>query len=200
MLITGIKSRPIYDTLHPLPRAHRHIVAAQGTGGEAVMRLLEPMGGLRSSVELLYSSESFSGNDLSDRLRGLDCGSAEFFSANDDLVRRLSSLLASAEIGTALYLAGSETFIGRAMQVATDHDLRSDQVLREHCGTLARRVICMHCGEYNNDIAKRVFRCQACGEHLVVRDHYSRHWAAFMGVKADAETPGIIPPNEDLDT
>jgi DNA-directed RNA polymerase subunit RPC12/RpoP len=200
MLITGIKSRPTYDELRPLPRARRHIIAAQGTGGEAVTRLLGSMSNPGRNVELLYSSESFSGNDLSARLKDLDCLSAEFFPTNAGLVQRLSVLLASAEIGTALYLAGSETFIGRAMQVSSEHDLRSDQVLREHCGTLARRVICMHCGAYNEDIAQRVFRCNSCREHLVVRDHYSRHWAAFMGVKADAETPGIIPPNEDLDT
>jgi len=200
MLITGIKSRPIYDRLQLFPRAHRHILAAQGSGGEAVVRLLGSTVGLGGRIDLLYSSESFSGNDLSRRLSGFDVGNAEFFPTNADLLRRLSATLAVARIGTALYLAGSETFIGRAMQVATEYDLRTDQVLREHCGTFARRVVCMHCGVYNEDIVHRIFCCAGCGEPLVVRDHYSRQWAAFMGVKADAETPGIIPDNEELDT
>lgn len=33
MLITGIKSRPIYDELHPLPGGRHHIIAGQGSGG-----------------------------------------------------------------------------------------------------------------------------------------------------------------------
>ena len=36
-------------------------------------------------------------------------------------------------------------------------------------------------------------RRAAAGTSLV-RDHYSRRLAAYMGVMADAETPGELPP------
>lgn len=99
-----------------------------------------------------------------------------------------------------LYLAGSETFIGSAMQVAAEFNLKRDEVLREHCGTLARRVLCMHCNAVNDNVTRRLFECTGCKDVLIVRDHYSQRHAAFMGIKADAEMPGTLPPDEELDT
>lgn len=78
--------------------------------------------------------------------------------------------------------------------------MNADEVLREHCGTFVRRVFCVHCNTYNENVTMRVSKCTGCGINLVVRDHYSRGLAAFMGVKADAEVPGELPPVEELDT
>jgi hypothetical protein len=58
MLITGIKSRPVYDQLQPLPGGTRHIIAGQGSGGRAMLRLLSDMAGLDRPITLLYSQES----------------------------------------------------------------------------------------------------------------------------------------------
>jgi dimethylamine monooxygenase subunit C len=33
-----------------------------------------------------------------------------------------------------------------------------------------------------------------CSRWLLVRDHYSRRLAAYMGVMVDAEVPGVLPP------
>lgn len=200
MLITGIKSRPIYDQLVPSERANRHVIVAQGSGGLAVQRLLEAMPDARDQIELLYSRESFSGKDFFNQLKTYKLKSSRFFDTSTDLITELARLLADAKIGTVLYLAGSETFIGRAMQVASEYDLKRDEILREHCGTLVRRVMCIHCNAFNENVTRRVFQCKSCGEMLIVRDHYSRTWAAFMGVKADAETPGTLPPDEELDS
>jgi hypothetical protein len=41
-------------------------------------------------------------------------------------------------------------------------------------------------------------KCAGCGRHLFVRDHYSRRLAAYMGVMADAEAPGELPPIEEV--
>jgi hypothetical protein len=199
VLITGIKSRPVYDRLEIIERAHRHIVVAQGSGGAAAIRLLD---GLRSQprpVEIFYSRQSFSGRDHADDLRALGIGTVDLFEDNGALIAALAARLADADLGTVLYLAGSETFIGLAMQVASSHNMKGDEVLREHCGTFARRVMCVHCNAFNDDITHRLFECGSCGETLIVRDHYSRAWAAFMGVKADAETPGLLPDDEELE-
>jgi len=40
MLITGIKSRPVYTTLRPDPGGRFHLLVGQGSGGEALLRLL----------------------------------------------------------------------------------------------------------------------------------------------------------------
>lgn len=200
MLITGIKSRPVYDQLHPLPGGIRHIVAGQGSGGLAMLRLLGDMSGLDAPVTLLYSRESFSGQDFFDELQAQPSQQLRVHATNQALIDDLKALLGEARMGTRLYLAGSESFLGSAMQVATLFDLNRDEVLREHSGTLVRRVWCVHCDTYTENVTQRLYDCPGCGVTLVVRDHYSRRLAAFQAVKADAEVPGELPPAEELDT
>ena len=76
----------------------------------------------------------------------------------------------------------------------------ADEVLREHAGSFVRRVWCVHCDGYTENVTQRVFDCPHCARTLVVRDHYSRRLAAFQAVKADAEVPGELPEAEELDT
>lgn len=199
MLITGIKSRPVYDSLTPFPEATLHLLAGQGSGGTAMLRLLGdiPKG---ARTEVFYSSESFTGQNHSNALEQAMSGDINLFGNNAALVEALQQRLATAYMGTRLYLAGSESFIGAAMKVARQFDLNADEVLREHCGSLVRRVWCVHCDSYSENITRRVFNCTGCGKPLVVRDHYSRLMGAFMGVQADAEVPGELPDATDLDT
>ncbi len=201
MLITGIKSRPVYDQLKPMNGGLRHVLAAQGSGGAALLRLLGEMSeAQRQSTTLLYSTETFSGHNHLAQLRDGALADLREFSSNQALLDALRELLGQARMGTRLYLAGSESFIGTAMQVAGAYDMNRDEVLREHSGTLVRRVWCVHCDTYTENVTQRVFRCPGCGVDLVVRDHYSRRLAAFQGVKADGEVPGELPPAEELDT
>lgn len=200
MLITGIKSRPVYDRLQPLPGGIRHIIAGQGSGGRAMLRLLEEMAGLDRPITLLYSLESFSGQDFLTQLQQHPEHPLHVHASNQSLIDELKTLLGEARMGTRLYLAGSESFLGSAMQVATHFDLNRDEVLREHSGTLVRRVWCVHCDTYTENVTQRVYDCPGCGLTLVVRDHYSRRLAAFQAVKADAEVPGELPEAEELDT
>jgi predicted RNA-binding Zn-ribbon protein involved in translation (DUF1610 family) len=200
MLITGIKSRPVYDQLQPLPGGIRHIIAGQGSGGRAMLRLLSDMAGLDRPITLLYSQESFSSQDFLAELQQHPVHQLRVHANNQALIDDLKILLGEAHMGTRLYLAGSESFLGSAMQVATHFDLNHDEVLREHSGTLVRRVWCVHCDTYTENVTQRVYDCPGCGLTLVVRDHYSRRLAAFQAVKADAEVPGELPQAEELDT
>ncbi|MCY1215373.1 hypothetical protein D9M68_154590 [compost metagenome] len=201
MLITGIKSRPVYDRLQPMAGGLRHFVVGQGSGGAAMLRLIGEMTpAQRQASTLLYSTESFSGHNRLDELRQLEVGNLQVFDSNRALIDGLRQLLETAHMGTRLYLSGSESFIGTAMQVANAVDLNRDEVLREHSGTLVRRVWCAHCDTYTENVTHRVFTCPGCQLNLVVRDHYSRRLAAFQGIKADGEVPGELPPAEELDT
>jgi predicted RNA-binding Zn-ribbon protein involved in translation (DUF1610 family) len=199
MLITGIKSRPAYDRLVPFPEALLHLVVGQGSGGAAMTRLIaEILPG--SEVEVMYSTESFTGQNHLSALESAAPGKLDWFDSNAALADALHGRLLQAFMGTRLYLAGSESFIGLAMKVARQFDLNADEVLREHCGSLVRRVWCVHCDTYNENITQRVFSCSGCGKPLVVRDHYSRLMGAFMGVQGDAEVPGELPEASELDT
>lgn len=200
MLITGIKSRPVYDLLRPLPGGKRHIVAGQGSGGRAMLRLLDELAELGQQATLLYSEESFSGQNFLAQLQQQPAIELRVYASNQALLEDLKGMLGQARMGTRLYLTGSESFLGTAMQVYTAFDMNRDEVLREHSGTLVRRVWCVHCDTYTENVTQRVFQCPGCDLTLVVRDHYSRRLAAFQAVKADAEVPGELPQAEELDT
>lgn len=201
MLITGIKSRPVYDELTPMQSGLRHVAAGQGSGGGPLVRLLGAMTPeQRAATTVLYSVESFTGRNHLAEIEGYRTAALQVFPSNVEAVEGLDALLAGTTMGTRLYLAGSEGFIGTSMQVATRYGLNRDEVLREHAGSFVRRVWCAHCSHYTENVARRVFECPGCGRHLVVRDHYSGRLAAFQGVKADGEVPGEMPDDEELDT
>lgn len=201
MLITGIKSRPVYDRLAPMASGLRHLAVAQGSGGQPMLRLLADMTPAQRGVAtVVYSSESFTGNSYEAELRAVDGIDLRLCASNAEALQVLDDLLSTAKMGTRLYLAGSEGFIGTAMQRATEYGLDRDEILREHAGSFVRRVWCAHCNAYTENVTQRIFRCPGCGLDLVVRDHYSSRLAAFQGVKADGEVPGELPEIEELDT
>ncbi|MEI9901745.1 MAG: dimethylamine monooxygenase subunit DmmA family protein [Hyphomicrobium sp.] len=55
------------------------------------------------------------------------------------------------------------------------------------------RVQCVHCKGFTENVVASPVKCAQCGLTLAVRDHYSRRYAAFIGVCVDAEVPGEIP-------
>lgn len=193
MTFAGIKSRPVYRRLAPDLGGRYHLLAGQGAGGAALLKLLDGL--LREAdVHVLYAQESRSGNDRSEALRLRGLADLRVFATQAEAVSALDHALAVAVMGTRLYIAGSESFIGSAVQVAHVYNLNADEVQSEHCGTAARRVYCVHCQAANEDVTTNIVTCRGCGRHLLVRDHYSRRLAAYMGVMADAESPGELPP------
>ncbi|MBY5835909.1 hypothetical protein J3P71_31300 (plasmid) [Rhizobium leguminosarum] len=199
MLVAGIKSRPVYTGLTIQPRARRHIFALEGEGAKA---LLDQQPALDKTAlsrsELLYVARGSQGTGLDEALRRL--GADMFFTAPTiaTLLFRLKGSLATAYMGTRLYLSGTEGFIGQAMLVALDYGMDHASVITEHRGSLARRVQCVHCKGITDDVTTSPFACSHCGLPLLVRDHYSRRLAAFQGVNIDAEEPGSAPDPEEL--
>ncbi|MBY3346900.1 dimethylamine monooxygenase subunit DmmA family protein [Rhizobium laguerreae] len=199
MLVAGIKSRPVYTGLTIQPRARRHIFGLEGEGAKA---LLDQQPALDETAlsrsEILYVARGSQGTGLDETLRRL--GADMFFTAPTiaTLLFRLKGSLATAHMGTRLYLSGTEGFIGQAMLVALDYGVDHASVITEHRGSLARRVQCVHCKGITDDVTTSPFTCSHCGLPLLVRDHYSRRLAAFQGVNIDAEEPGSAPDPEEL--
>lgn len=199
MLVEGIKSRPTYSGLVIQQRAKRHVFALEGEGACALLdqwRALAPA--VLAGSEILYVARGSKGAGHDEAMRGL--GSDMFFVAPSipTLLFRLKGTLATAHMGTRLYIAGTEGFIGQAMLVALDHGMDQASILTEHRGSLARRVQCVHCKGVTDDVTHTPFTCSHCGLSLLVRDHYSRRLAAFQGVNIDAEEPGAVPAPEGL--
>jgi predicted RNA-binding Zn-ribbon protein involved in translation (DUF1610 family) len=199
MLVEGIKSRPVYKGLSIQPHARRHLFVLEGEGANA---LLDQQPALDDTVlsrsEILYVARGSQGKGHDEGLRRL--GADMFFTAPTiaTLLFRLKGSLATAHMGTRLYIAGTEGFIGQAMMVALDYGMDHASIITEHRGSLSRRVQCVHCKGITEDVTHSPFACGHCGLPLLVRDHYSRRLGAFQGVNIDAEEPGTAPDPEEL--
>ena len=189
MLVTGIKSKPVYTPLAPDLSGRYHLMVGHGVGSEPLLRVLRdlqaaaPDSGARTRV-LFVGSESIGG-----------AGAAEVsrFERDADLLARLQEVLNTSVMGTRLYVAGPESFMGLVMRVARQFNLNKDEVRAEECGSLARRVYCIHCQTATENVTTNIVQCKDCNRWLLVRDHYSSRLAAYMGVMVDAEAPGVRP-------
>jgi dimethylamine monooxygenase subunit C len=189
MLVQGIKSRPVYTGLDIDINARRHLFALEGEGVDALLDQVHAHG-----TEFLKSSDILCIGPLP-KINAEDMWSAPSIPV---LLGRLRVNLVNAKMGTRLYLAGTEGFIGQTMKVALDHGIDFNSIRTEHRGSTARRVQCVHCKGITDDVKTSPFKCTHCGLNLLVRDHYSRRLAAFQGVCIDAERPGTAPPPVEL--
>ncbi len=184
MLVQGIKSRPVYTGLDIDTNARRHLFAIQGEGVEALLDQIKVHG-----TAFLQSSEILCVG-APPELQADILWSAPTVPV---LLNRLGVNLINAKMGTRLYLAGTEGFIGQCMKVAIELGVDFNSIRIEHRGSTARRVQCVHCKGITEDVTTSPYICTHCGLSLLVRDHYSRRLAAFQGVCIDAEQPGTAP-------
>ena len=125
-------------------------------------------------------------------------GEVRVFEGTPALLEKFRAILSESLMGTRLYVAGPESFIGLVMKIALEFNLNKDEIRAEECGTLARRIYCIHCRATTEQVRTNIVRCVGCTRWLLVRDHYSRRLAAYMGVMVDAEAPGELPPVKEV--
>ena len=201
MLITGIKSKPVYSPLQADARGRHHLMLGMGVGAVPLLRVIAEMrvAGAQSlkSTRVLFVPDAGAGTRAGLELESFKTaavGEVQSFSGAPALLERFTAILGQSFMGTRLYVAGPESFIGVAMRIALEFNLNKDEIRAEECGTLARRVYCIHCRATTENVHTNIVRCIGCDRWLLVRDHYSRRLAAYMGVMADAEAPGDLPP------
>ncbi len=146
---------------------------------------------------MLYVPDEDRAEGHGERFGGI-VSDVRLFDRVPELLADFRSILAASLMGTRLYVAGPESFIGLVMKIALEFNLNKDEIRAEDCGTLARRVYCIHCRATTENVRTNIVCCIDCGRHLIVRDHYSRRFAAYMGVMADAEVPGELPPVKEV--
>jgi len=198
MLISGIKSRPVYGRLALDAYAKRHLIAAEGEGAQAVLDCLAaaPPDAL-ARVTILYASGGSRDRNHLERLSALGADYCHEFPTIPTLLFRLDGVLGTATMGLRLYASGTEGFMGQVIQRVLAHGIDHHSIITEHRGSLARRVQCVHCKGIIENVTTNIATCTHCGVNLLVRDHYSRRLGAFMGVSADAEEAGALPARED---
>jgi len=199
MLVAGIKSRPVYTGFEIDLNARRHLFVLEGEGALALLDKLS--GGpadILAKTEILYAPSASKGHGREEALMALGAGDVWIAPTIPVLLNRLNVMLQTAHMGLRVYIAGTEGFIGQAMQVAMEHGIDFNSLITEHRGSTARRVQCVHCKGITENVTASPFICSHCGLPLLVRDHYSRRFGAFQGVNIDAEEPGTAPPPEEL--
>jgi hypothetical protein len=209
MLITGIKSKPVYAPLQADTRGRFHLMVGMGVGAAPLLRVIAEMQSAapqslqRTRVLFVPGGTDGSagggaaGSDL-DQFKSAAVGAVQAFDAAPALLEQFRAVLSESLMGTRLYVAGPESFIGLVMKIALEFNLNKDEIRAEECGTLARRIYCIHCRATTESVRTNIVQCIGCGRWLLVRDHYSRRLAAYMGVMADAEAPGELPPLKEV--
>jgi dimethylamine monooxygenase subunit C len=210
MLISGIKSKPVYEPLRADVGGRYHLMLASGPGGEALLRVLGEIRdaapqALQNTRALLVPdagtadhSDIAAPSNVADRIKEFGVTDVRSFEDVAALLTTFRTVLDESLMGTRLYVAGPESFIGLAMKLALEFDMNKDEIRAEELGTQARRVYCVHCRTTTEDVKTNIVRCAGCQRWLLVRDHYSRRHAAYMGVMVDAEAPGELPPIKEV--
>ena len=199
MLVAGIKSRPVYSGLNIDSHAKRHLFALEGEGALALIEQVKAAGAdVLKNADILYVASGSKAEEHDRTLAKLGADTFWLAPTIPVLLNRLHVMLGQPHMGTRIYLAGTEGFIGQAQQVAMNHGVDPASINAEHRGSTARRVQCVHCKGITENVTTSPYACSACGLSLLVRDHYSRRLGAFQGVCIDAEEPGTAPKPEEL--
>ncbi len=216
MLITGIKSKPVYAPLRADTGGRYHLMLSTGVAAVALQRVLTEMQSTapasldRTRVLFVPGTPTSPATgieppatearaaDAAEQFRRQGVSDVRTFATVSELLTGFRSILEQSLMGTRLYVAGPESFIGLAMKIALEFNLNKDEIRAEELGTRARRVYCVHCRATAEDVRTNIVRCAGCERWLLVRDHYSRRLAAYMGVMVDAEVPGELPPIEEI--
>ena len=190
----AIKSQPVYQPLHWDETAARHLLVAQANGCQRLLEMLSSLPAAQFKVLATLPASSDLASSLIKRA-GANCQIVE---SEEALMLALRAELASSHMGLRLYLAGTEGFLWQAARDARVFGMSQDEIQSEQCGSLERPVYCTHCRRITQGVKTNVYACPGCKRMLFVRDHFSRHLAAYMGFQIDAEVPGVIPAVEEI--
>ena len=201
-MASGIKSKPVYEPLRADTSGRHHLLLGHGHGATAILRVLAEFKhqspAVLDNARVLFLPERIDSNADKLALETSGAGVVRTFDSTDALLAEFRTLLEQSKMGTRVYVAGPEHFIGLVLQIALEFDLNKDQIRAEELGSLARRCYCVHCRTTTSGVKTNIVRCAGCNRWLTVRDHYSRRLAAYMGVMADAEAPGELPPIQEI--
>src|ERR1700761_2659729 len=136
MLVTGIKSKPIYSPLSADARGRFHLMLGMGVGETALLRVLREMQGSNAAalaatrvmlVPEAGGAAAAATLESQREIEALPLQELRQFPDTPSLLAEFKSVLADSLMGTRVYLAGPESFIGLAMRIALDFNLNKDE-------------------------------------------------------------------------
>jgi predicted RNA-binding Zn-ribbon protein involved in translation (DUF1610 family) len=194
----SITSRPIYGQLTP-EIGGDHLLVFDAQGVKAVLDLSTKVGNdFFSNAHIIYIPKE-SGEAHLAELKVLRVKELNIENSIAEALLKMQSILSNANNSLQIYLSGSEGLIGQASYKANTFNYPYSAIQTEHRGSKARRMQCVHCKGITENVTVDPFVCSNCGLNLFVRDHYSRRLAAFQAVCVDAEEPGNIPEQVEID-
>lgn len=197
MSAASMTSRPAYGTLSPQAGKH-HLFVADAEGAAAILDLARNApADFFANAHIMYIPGA-SGPEYIDALKALNPAQLYEGPSVAASLPRLRQTLDAAHMGLRLYVSGTEGLIGQVMQISGEAGIDHSSIQTEHRGSLARRVQCVHCKGITENVTTQPAKCSHCGLLLLVRDHYSRRYAAYQGVCINAEDPTDIPPTEEI--
>jgi len=187
-----IPSRPKYKPFELAPVARSHLILAEQA--EALPRLSSP-----AWPDAPIEFWAIVSDSRALGLQSVDRAIPTYhFRSASHLLDHLGHRLAREYVGLHLYAIGRETFIWDVAALARDRGMDRDEYHLTQHGSERRRVYCVHCRSFTENVSTNIVACSGCGARLQVRDHFSQRLAAFMGVQVDAEVPGELPPIEEV--
>ncbi len=183
-------SRPVYSGLQPDPYAKRHLIVAEGEGASALIDLFRKANpSFAGRATLLFVPNTSAGHAVTESLHPLGANIFHLHSDVPSLLQEYAQLLEEATMGTTIYVAGGEGFIGEVARLSSGYGISFDLLRTAQRGSTAKRVQCVHCKFIEEGVVTETVMCSRCNLRLFVRDHYSHRLNAFMGVCVDAEAP-----------
>lgn len=128
MLVTGTKSKPVYAPGVPDHGGKYHLLLAQRSSGEALLRLLSkmPQGSVLSGTgrysretahtHVLYTTGTVSGKNHADQLLEPGVAELKIYPKVSELLPELRPLLSRCAMGTRLYIAARKVRSARSQR------------------------------------------------------------------------------------
>jgi dimethylamine monooxygenase subunit C len=192
VLVSGIFSRPTYEPLAIDPAGRSHLVVADHVFAPDAAFLSTLPTSAPVEIWSVIGDSRVSQDPLSD-----SPATTRSFRATAQLLDAVEHRLSRERVGFRLYAIGLEAFVWDVAKLARAIGLDKGEYRLTHAGSERRRVYCVHCRTFTENVVTNIVSCSGCGAHLLVRDHFSQRLAAFMGVQADAEIPDELPRIEE---
>jgi len=191
LLVSGIVSRPKYEPFALDPSGRSHLIVADHPAPPGDFG---PTPASNAPIEIwCVCTNPRTTAEASQNGRAV----SRSFRSTAHLLDQLDKRLARELVGLRIYAVGIESFVWDVARLARKFGMEKGEYRLTHKGSERRRVYCIHCRAYTEDVTTNIVSCSGCGASLLVRDHYSRRLAAFMGVQVDAEVPGDVPAIEE---